>query len=167
MFTSLGFPIMLHIAAIWSGKNCQQDFQQIFRTIRGGLHLGLQGAFISGKNLFPVLLALIKSAKISIVSRRDLVTRKQAKELNAWWVQFQWNMHKNWFFIWINLLIIKLGFWGATQYSVYSTFTTVHKKWILSHLPWIHVSLLKRSGLNGPLPKQPGSKWLTLPKPPT
>ena len=57
-----------------SGKNCRQDFDQTSRTLRGGLHLGLQGFVISGINLFHELLTLIKSAKIAMLSGRDVVT---------------------------------------------------------------------------------------------
>ena len=56
----------------------------------------------------------------------------------------------------MNLSIIKLRFWRSTKY----TFRTLNK-WILSRLPWIHVSLLNGLGLNSPLRKRLGPKQLT------
>ena len=66
----LVFPILFHVTE----KICGRDFNQIFRTIRGGPHLDLQGVVISGINLLPELFTLIKLAKIAIVSGRDIVT---------------------------------------------------------------------------------------------
>ena len=68
MLTGLVFPIFAsYYRDLNLEKNCRKESDQTFWTIRGGLHLGLQGVFISGKNLFSELMTPIASAKIAII----------------------------------------------------------------------------------------------------